>query len=1341
MEFLEFLCLRDRQAVATPEEPKPELDPSKEAWQSQLRINLAQLDKKGFRNNLAASERGRLINSCQLSETDGSAPDKLLLRCQVATTGAFENRWALVDTGAQVTVAHARTFGSLTDLRPSDIAMVAANDSQIPIKGMASLRLAIGRTRIVAEVYVTECLIEDLVLGMDLLWTLRVDILCSRAVLRLGPRKCRDAFAIVSRENKGWITRLRRIKNDSNQELAPGRRIIYEIKSVAIEVNKKFLGQTGLDHSVACEGQKKVLILTNNTKSPKRIKKNQMLAVYDEAVVPGLEEECRMLQASRRSVLVNLLGFNSLHVGRLEEANPPSPATLHEIKIDPVICDGKGRRIVIHTHKEECERLNKAACEVVRSRLHAFSTEMRPAKTIPGKFQIKDKNPIRRRSYKTGVVEGKIMRRIAQEMTNGGVMRRENGAYESPCFLKKKPNGEFRLLVNYKELNEKIVKTHDRVPRLEQIWAALRDMRYFSTLDLNQGFFQIPLDESVKEYTGINIGGVGYVFNCIPQGLSASPGIFQSTMTNIFHDIIFEKCIVYMDDICVFGKTLEETIENTAEVMDRLIKYDLRLKASKCSFFAKSIELLGHRITYNKMEPLDKNIKPVLDANPPTTLKKLQSFLGAANYIRNFVKDFSRVVAPLTNLLGKEGHDEKGKLKWGKEAQEAFDEVKRRLTTTPVLALFDPKAETLLEVDASKVALGGVMIQIDPQTKKRHPVAYFSQKVPKCKQHLCSFDLEMMAITEACEYLREYLLNIEFTIFTDHQPLTYQANFKKPTPRVARMVSKLGEYSFKIKHIKGEQNKMADYLSRKDEEFCEFKGGSSELKKETIQAITRGAAKKKEEFKPDIVKAEEGDENFEELKLGQTKDEFWGNMIKFLKGEIIENVSQNEKSKIKKMAPDYYIDDENGVLYKHTKDEEYFTSVPVIPTKMIPDIIKILHDDRISGGHHGYKKTLSKIRKRYFFLKMPTEVKNYVLSCHECQTNKNNPEKYGKLKPMPIKIFKPMEHLEIDFMGKFQNESEKKYVIVAIDKATKYCFVKPVTNPNARAVIKFLKNIMINQGKPNKITCDNGTHFLNSEVHQFCEENGIKIFHSTSYAPQTQGQVERMNGVLKKQLAKFKASESEEWDDYIKEAAFVYNTTPIEGLKNRTPFYLMHGYEAEIPSKIKLPQAKTNLDREEQIEKANQARREVPKLDQKNAEKYSAQYNKGRKMVEFEKNDLVLLRNSKLRAGEAKFLGPYRVVKKLNELNYVIQIITENGQETYDTVHVRRLSRYIPRKGMNEPALVMDAGEQLIADHPKNSPIKIKRGRPKKELLPEKPEGDRIPKRRPGRPRKNLIET
>lgn len=1273
----------------------------------------------------------------------GNKVDKLLLPCKIQ--GNEECLIALIDTGSQATLIHKKHVRK-SEIRPSNTAMVAANDTVIPVVGTTNIQLIIGRLALPTKAYVTDALFDDLLIGMKFLWENGGDIKCSKKKFSIGPKKFRETFEITSDKNIGTLrasAQAIRVKEDTF--LKPGEGIKVETHNEQIRENEDFFKKHSLNCEIVDYGKRVKLYVFNNTKNNKMIRKGQTLATI----------------RSRDLEIRKIIKCCKLLCDKENRKSLPVLIRTQQVKLEK-LSDSKGNAIKIIEHPNEPEELNKRAILGIKKRLKIFSPEMKLANTPPGSIEVKDDTPIKRRNYKLGVIERQELRKIIKEMEKAGLVRRETSPYESPCFLKRKPNKDWRLLVDYRQMNEKIVKNNDRVPRVEEIWAALRNMRYFTTLDLNQGFFQIPLEEESKKYTGINVGGIGYVFNCIPQGMSASPCIFQKVMTDIFHDMLFEKCIVYLDDICVFGKTLAETIKHTEEVLDRLAKHNLKVKASKCKFYGTEIELLGQKISYNRMEPQKKNITPIKNAQPPKTVKALQSFIGAANYHRSYIKNFARIMAPLTDLLKTDNQvvRQKGSAKlkkWGEEEQRAFDAIKDALTSEPIRTLYDPDAETLLEVDASKTALGAVLLQIDPTTKRKHPVAYFSQKVPMNKRHLAPFDQEMNAITNSCEFFREYLLGKEFTIFTDHQPLTFQANFKKPSPRLARLVSKLGEFTFRIKHIKGENNHMADYLSRKDEEGdeIEFKEGEFVIKKD-VNAVTRGALKKtenqeekgrKEIFERREIKNQLQNKKFlaqkekiqeiapeEKLRTEQRADPYWQNMISFLEKGEIKNAKRHEKIQIARSASEFFIDKETGILFKKAQKTDFYNAVPVIPDSMISHTLQMLHENMSSGGHFGYKKTLEKAKQRVYFTKMSSKIKNHVLSCHECQIHKDKAAKLGNLKPMPIRNFKPMQHIEIDFVGKMKTISEKKYIIVGIDKSTKYCFTKAVREPNANNVIKFLKELIFHQGRPDKITCDNGSHFLNNKVHDFCNQKGIKIFHSTSYAPQTQGQVERMNGIIKKYLVKYQSCESEEWDDHVRDAAMVYNQTPIQGLNNRTPFYLMHGYEATPPTNLEIPEPKIEKGREQQIEDANKARNEIPRLDQRNAEKYSKQYNKGRKIENFDTNDLVLLKNEKFGKGIQKFLGPFRIVKKVNDLNYIIRIVLENGDTKDDTVHIRRLMRYNPRKNKTLPALIETEQENTSDEDEPPIPIKRKRGRPKKVKNNEQEEEQ--PKRKRGRPPK-----
>ncbi|VDO14912.1 unnamed protein product, partial [Brugia timori] len=348
------------------------------------------------------------------------------------------------------------------------------------------------------------------------------------------------------------------------------------------------------------------------------------------------------------------------------------------------IYDVEGNKIQIS------EKLTENEYELAKRKLQPYipmftqePEQIEVARVSGQVLELIDFEPTKRRNFQLAYRERIELIKLLKALEKAGVIKKQKSRYESPVFLKKKPDGSYRLLVDYRAVNKKVKKDNNRVPNIDSIWPHMRDMKYFTSLDLNSGYFQIPITEESKELTGINVDGQGYVFNSIPQGMTCSPSIFQTIMMEIFEKILWEKVVCYLDDICVYGKNFNECVNNTIEVL---------------------------------------------------------------------------------NILNNK------------------------------------------EVDASAYAIGAILCQLNPKTKEKFIIGYFSEKLSDDKKHLCSFDLEMLAVTRACQFFRYYLLGHKFIIYTDHQPLIFQNRFLIPSPRLSRLLSKLCEFNFEIKHIAGKNN-------------------------------------------------------------------------------------------------------------------------------------------------------------------------------------------------------------------------------------------------------------------------------------------------------------------------------------------------------------------------------------------------------------------------------------------------------------------------------------------------------------------------------------------------------
>ncbi|KAK7588127.1 hypothetical protein V9T40_005372 [Parthenolecanium corni] len=994
------------------------------------------------------------------------------------------------------------------------------------------------------------------------------------------------------------------------------------------------------------------------------------------------------------------------------------------------------------------------------------SKRIRKANVDPQHVNTYDRIPIKRRNYQQSYREHEATLEIVNKMVNCGQMKQKKTPYESPIFIKMKPCDknldkndpnrkiDYRFLVDFRAVNKKIIKDNNRVPNIDTIWPYLRNKKYFSCIDLSSGYYQIPLDDESQDITGINIDGISYVFTVIPMGLCVSPSIYQTLMTDLFSDMLWKKVIVYLDDICAFGETFEECLENTLEVISRLKSKNLQIKTTKSDFFMTEVELLGHRISHNCIKPQNKHLDAIKNLKPPTTYKQLRRLIGILNYHRKRIQNFSKEILPITDLL--KGIDSKlnGKLKnWENRHDESFQKIKDILLTEPILNIFNPDATTYLEVDASAYAIGAVLKQIDPISNEKNTIGYFSKKLGDDKRHLCSFDLEMLAITETCQFFRYYLLGKKFTIFTDHQPLTFQHRFTIPSPRLARLISKLSEFNFEIKHISGKENIIADFLSRYPTDACIFENGKFNepttplLNDSDIKAITRSKTNSipiptyKETRKytkktgknenisankqnttnsqsklddkdddeevffdaldviesPLVEKNEKNEKNdsiktsnvkdkinevdlsdsiFENLSQKQKTDKFWKLMITYLKYKNL-NLSKRLKKQLKYNSNLFALND-HGVLFKKKRiDSDISTAVPVIPNDLIPIILKLFHDSPHEGGHLGFTKTYNKIKEKFYFRDIKNTIKKYIKTCHKCQLQQKSPPTIGKMQPILPKKFVPFDHVELDFIGKLDVPFTKNYICVSVDKNSNYCIVQLTSTPNAQTVVRLLKRICRDYNIPKKISTDNGSHFSNELVANFCKNKGISHVFSSTYSPQSQGLVERMNGILKNALKKYTPKNNEEWEDLVNDVVSNYNNSPITHFNNKSPFYLIHGYNKKslLENKLKIvepPSAEPRLDEISDVEKI---RDEIPKLIEKNAMRNKQYYDKNKLPSIFHPNSLVLVRQAKnLAQTKSKFDGPYRVVEKLGDLTYLIKI-----EDKIEQIHVRRLIEYNQR--------------------------------------------------------------
>ena len=295
-----------------------------------------------------------------------------------------------------------------------------------------------------------------------------------------------------------------------------------------------------------------------------------------------------------------------------------------------------------------------------------------------------------------------------QQMLSSNVIRPSNSPWASPVVMVRKKDGSLRFCVDFRQLNAATVKDAHPLPRIDDLLDALHGAKWFSTLDLKSGYWQVPIAEQDKEKTAFRTSsGQLFEFNQVPFGLCNAPATFSRLMDRVLAGLHWETCLFYLDDIIVFSSTWEEHLARLREVFERLRQAKLKLGAAKCTFATKEVSYLGHRVTEEGLLPDPSLLAAIRDIPPPTTATEVRSFLGLAGYYRRYVKGFAAIAAPLFSLTRKEAL-----FHWSEDCQAAFDQLKTRLTTSPITAFPDFSQAFRLYTDASTAGLGAILAQV-----------------------------------------------------------------------------------------------------------------------------------------------------------------------------------------------------------------------------------------------------------------------------------------------------------------------------------------------------------------------------------------------------------------------------------------------------------------------------------------------------------------------------------------------------------------------------------------------------------------------------------------------------
>ena len=794
-----------------------------------------------------------------------------------------------------------------------------------------------------------------------------------------------------------------------------------------------------------------------------------------------------------------------------------------------------------------------------------------------------DSPPVCQRPYSLPLKHVEWVTKELEILEKAGVISRSVSPWASPIVIvpKKSEPGEpprRRMCVDYRVLNSllpPVNKAHSKakgilslvpLPKIDEIYAQLKGSKVYSAIDMRSGYFHLGLSDEAKPKTAFVPGGphgAKYEFNRCPFGLSQAPAYFQRLVHEVLKGITF--AFGYLDDILIFSPDNKTHLEHLEVVFQRLREADLKLKASKCNFFKKHIQYLGHLVSGEGIEPLPEKLEAVRKMPPPTTPKEVRQFLGLVGYYRKFVPKFADIARPLTNLTKLDVPYE-----WTNRCQEAFEFLKQMLLKEPILKYPDPSKPYTLFTDASKFAWACVLTQeyeheFDGKKRKiLHPITYMSGLFKGSQINWATLTKEAYAIYVSVKKLDHYIQDAEVTLRSDHLPLKSFLQKNTMTTKVNNWAIDITSRcrNIQFEYIKGIKNTLADTMSRLIEITPEIEqepeppgqefGYDIFETLEPIETTTHYINELKEEIQikheaiPDdllpIVDVTES-----QLEDIQMKDKF------------IKNIVNRLVAKQQPEGKPYYL--EGKLLKKYIYDNKQRFEVTVVSPNCAPLLLNLAHDQL---GHNGTARTYMLLKRTYYWKGMKTDVSNYVKQCKLCQKQNILSVKYvsGHFSaPMA-----PMEFISMDLIGDFTPSSKgNKYALTVICMLTGYTFCIPIPSKKASDVITaYIDNVYSKFGGSKKILSDNGTEFKNQLFEKIAKELGVEFkCYTAPYHPQSNGRIKGFHHFLKSCMTKH-ISTTMEWDQVIHLATAAYNFFPNEHSKE-SPFFLMFGRDPRVP--------------------------------------------------------------------------------------------------------------------------------------------------------------------------------
>ena len=854
--------------------------------------------------------------------------------------------------------------------------------------------------------------------------------------------------------------------------------------------------------------------------------------------------------------------------------------------------------------------------------------------------------PVSKAPYRMAPVEMKELATQLQDLLEKGVIRPSVSPWGAPVLFVKKKDGSMRLCIDYRELNKLTIKNKYPLPRIDDLFDQLKGAECFSKIDLRSGYHQLKIKPEDIPKTAFRTRYGHYEFLVMSFGLTNAPAAFMDLMNRVFKKYLDKFVIVFIDDILIYSKNEADHENHLRITLEILRKEKLYAKFSKCEFWLKEVQFLGHVVNRHGVKVDPAKIEAILNWERPKTPTEVRSFMGLAGYYRRFVQDFSKIATPLTKLTRK---DEK--FEWNDKCEASFQELKQRLVTAPVLALPDDKGDFVIYSDASLKGLGCVLMQ------HGRVIAYASRQLKTHELKYPTHDLELAAIVFALKIWRHYLYGEKCEIYTDHKSLKYIFTQKELNMRQRRWLELIKDYDCTINYHPGKANVVADALSRKErlKLMIESEDLIKEFERFELDVCT-----------PEVVK--------EKLYLITFQPELFEKIRKYQEEAV--NGDKDKMTNEERLSQK----DDKGILRNFNRI--WIPNVPELKKEILHDA----HSSRYSI-HPGSTKMYQDLKQSFWWPNMKREIAEWVSKCDTCQRVKAEHQRpSGLLQPLEIPEWK-WEHIAMDFVvGLPRTKTNHDAIWVVIDRLTKSAHFLPINEKFSleRLVQLYLKEIVVRHGVPVSIVSDRDPRFTSRFWRRFQEHLGTKLNMSTTYHPQTDGQSERTIQTIEDMLRVCAIDFKGNWDDHLPLIEFSYNNSyhasigmpPYEALygrKCRSPVYWEEVGERKMLGPELVQQTK------EAVELIK--RRLIAAQDRQR--KYADPH---RKSMDLEVGEPVLLKVSPMkgitrfgRKGKLhpRYVGPFEILRKVGKVAYELALPPQMSN-VHNVFHVSMLKRYYP---------------------------------------------------------------